>query len=56
MVEYILASNLKLLVVTITVLWRFFYDGTDEEYCKHINWNILGGDVMNISLIIIKGK
>ena len=44
------------MVVTITGLWRFFYDDTYEEEWKQINWTILDGNVMNMYLIINVGK
>ena len=31
-------------------------DVTNEEIYKHINWNILDGNVMNMSLLITKGR
>ena len=31
-------------------------DRTDEEIYEHINWNIIDGNMMNISLIIMEGK
>ena len=34
----------------------FLDDGTDEEYYKNNNRNILDGNVMNMSFIIIEGK
>ena len=37
MVECIIASTLKFLVVKITGLYWIFYDGTDKEDCEHIN-------------------
>ena len=33
-----------------------FIGGIDEEDWKHINWNILDGNVMNLSLIIMEGN
>ena len=33
---------------------NFLYDGTDEEEYKQINQNILDGNVMNMSLIIME--
>ena len=35
---------------------EFLDDGTDEEYYENINWNIIDGNVTNMSLIIMKGK
>ena len=35
---------------------EFLDDGTDEEYNKNINKNILDDNVMNMSLIIMEGK
>ena len=34
----------------------FLDDGIDGKYYKNINRNILDGNVMNISLIIMEGK
>ena len=36
--------------------YNFFYDVTDEEYYEHINQTILHSNLMNMSLIIMKGK
>ena len=55
MLEYIIASTIKLLVVAITGLKWFFY-GTDEDVYKHINQTIIDGNVVNVSLVIIEGK
>ena len=35
---------------------NFFNDGRYGEYYEHINRNILDGNAMNISLIIIEGN
>ena len=34
----------------------FFNHGTDEEDYEHINWTIIDGNMMNMSLIIMEGK
>ena len=38
------------------ILIQFSDDGTDEEYYKNINQNIIDGNVMNMSLIIMERK
>ena len=38
------------------ILMNFLDGGTNEEYYKNINWNILDNIVMNTSLIINEGK
>ena len=38
------------------IIMIFFDDETDEEYCKHINQNILDVNVMNMSLIVMEGN
>ena len=35
---------------------NFVDDWTDEENYKHINWNILGGYVLDMSLIVMEVK
>ena len=56
MVKFIIANTLKFLVVTIPGLYEFLYNGTNEEIYEHINRMILDGNVMNMSLVITKGK
>ena len=53
MEEFIISDTLKFLVVAII---DFLDDRTDEEYYKNINQTILGGNVMNMSLITMEGK
>ena len=55
MLKYIIASTLKLLVVTITILY-ILNDRKDEEYYKNINQTILGSNVINMYLIIMEGN
>ena len=55
--EYIIATTIKLLVVTITGLWWILLMMEQmKKILKHINQNILDGDVMNMSLIITEGN
>ena len=35
---------------------NFLDEGTDERYYENINWTILDGTVMNMSLIIMEVK
>ena len=38
------------------IIMNFVDYGTEEEYYEQINWDILDGNVMNMSLIIMEGK
>ena len=56
MLEYIIASTLECLVVTITGLYIFLNDETDEQDYKNIKRSIFDSNVMDMSLIITEGK